>query len=239
MEKRFYCENLSDAGTVRLDGPEAHHLAKVMRLPAGETVELFDGAGLVVTAEIITVGKRDVSLTIRHAERFPPPVTRLVLAAAVPKGDRFDWLVEKATELGVTELIPLRTARGVVDPRDSKLDRLRQGVIEACKQARRAWKMELSPVTDFTTLLGQPGPLIVADPTGEPVTDLGRTLPQAPAVTLAVGPEGGWTEPEIAAARAAGAVVISLGDNILRVETAAMVLATLWQFRSRAATESH
>ncbi len=227
MEKRFYCEKLPEQGTVLLDGPEAHHLAKVMRLPPGETVELFDGAGLVAEAEIVTVGKREVTFAIRSTERSPLPQSRLIIATAVPKGDRFDWLVEKATELGVATLIPLRTARGVVDPRDSKLDRLRQAIIEACKQSRRVWKMDLAPVTEVATLLGQPGPLLVADPSGQPFADVRQTLPPASTTTVAIGPEGGWTEAEIKTARDAGAQIISLGDTILRIETAVIAVAAL------------
>ncbi len=232
MEKRFYCQNLPEQGIVLLDGPEAHHLAKVMRLPPGETIELFDGAGLVVTAEILTIGKRDVSLSVRHAVRTPPPVSRLVIATAVPKGDRFDWLVEKATELGVAALIPLRTARSVVDPRDSKLDRLRQVMIEACKQSRRTWGMELAPVTDFEVLLRQPRPLIVADPSGGPVCDVWQTMTAASTITVAIGPEGGWADEELAQARTAGATIMALGDTILRIETAAVAVAAMQSFLS-------
>ncbi len=227
MEKRFYCATLPEHGNVLLDGPEAHHLAKVMRLPPGETVALFDGAGLVATAEIVTVGKRDVALTVRQSERTPLPSPRLVIATAVPKGDRFDWLVEKATELGVAQLIPLRTARGVVDPRETKLDRLRQVIIEACKQSRRAWKMELSPVMEFSELLRQPGPILIADPSGQPLTEVEQSTSSRTTTTMAIGPEGGWTDEELSSARTAGATIISLGESILRIETAAIAVAAV------------
>ncbi|MDP1798234.1 MAG: RsmE family RNA methyltransferase [Planctomycetaceae bacterium] len=227
MEKRFYCATLPDSGTVLLDGPEAHHLSKVMRLPPGETVALFNGAGLVATAEIVAVGKREVTLTIQHVERTPVPEAALTIAAAVPKGDRFDWMVEKLTELGVCRLIPLRTARGVVDPRESKLDRLRQVVIEACKQSRRAWVMDLAPVTDFSSLLAQPGPLLIADPSGQPFADIWRMRPAIASMTVAIGPEGGWSDDELKMARDAGTQVVSLGDTILRIETAAVAVAAI------------
>lgn len=236
MEKRFYCENLSELGSMLLEGPEAHHLAKVLRLPPGETVVLFNGAGLVATAEIVSIGKREVTLTIRSAERTPPPRSSLIIATAVPKGDRFDWLVEKATELGVATLIPLRTERGVVDPRDSKLDRLRQVIIEACKQSRRAWKMDLAPVTDFSVLFGRPGSLLVADPSGRPLTEIWQSVPSSSPTNVAIGPEGGWTDEELTAARDAGAQIVSLGETILRIETAAIAVAAIGRFQSGKAT---
>lgn len=232
MEKRFYCAEIPDHGTVLLEGPEAHHLSKVMRLAPGESVALFDGAGLVATAEIVTIGKRDVTLAIHHSERTPPPNAPLVIAAAVPKGDRFDWMVEKLTELGVTQLIPLRTARGVVDPRDTKLERLRQVIIEACKQSRRAWKMDLAPVTDFTTLLHQPGSLLIADPSGQPFADVSPTRTASP-LTIAIGPEGGWSEEELRTAHDAGVGVINLGETILRIETAAVAITAVHQLSGR------
>ncbi len=228
MEKRFFCALLPETVEVILDGPEAHHLAKVMRLPVGERVALFNGVGIVATADITAIGKRHVTLTVCERQTFPPPPS-LTLAVAVPKGDRFDWLVEKATELGVARLIPLRTTRGVVDPRDTKLDRLRQLIIEACKQSRRPWLMELAPVQDFSSLLTTPSPLLLADPSGVIWREEWQRVSVHEDTIIAIGPEGGWTEEELAAATVAGVKRIALGDNILRIETAAIAVAALWR----------
>lgn len=232
MEKRFYCPMLPETGQVVLDGPEAHHLAKVMRLPPGERVALFNGIGTVALAEITHIGKREVTLHIHEREEIPPSATPLTLAVAVPKGDRFDWLIEKATELGVVKLIPVRTARGVVDPRETKLDRLRQVIIESCKQSRRPWLMELAPLTDFATLLQTTPQCFVADPSGSPFYSEMQGHPRAAGTVVVIGPEGGWTEAELAAAREAGAKIVSLGDSILRIETAAITVAALWRLTS-------
>jgi 16S rRNA (uracil1498-N3)-methyltransferase len=230
MTHRFYSAQLPDAGSVTLDGLEAHHLLHVLRASPGSVVELFDGRGLIASAEVVAVRKRDAELRIVDSRREAPPVREIVLGTAVPKGDRFDWLIEKATELNVTKIVPLTTARSVVDPRDSKLDKLRQTVVTACKQCGRNYLLELSAVTswnDFvqnefrtrTAFLAHPGGLS-SDCLSEPDSDLARV-----SVVLAVGPEGGFTDDEVALAVAAGARTLSLGPLILRIETAALALA--------------
>lgn len=229
MTARFFAATLPTSGAITLDGPEAHHLAHVLRLTPGACVELFDGRGGVAAARIAQVRKRDVELVVEQHRLDSPPSPEIVLAVAVPKGERFDWLVEKATELGVARLTPLVTERSSVDPRDSKLDRLRQLVIAACKQSGRNHLLELSPVQswrDFVAAAATDAPWMLADPTGPPFH--AGLLPATTARrTLAIGPEGGWTADELALADAAGAVRVSLGATILRIETAALALAAL------------
>jgi 16S rRNA (uracil1498-N3)-methyltransferase len=232
MDKRFFCPTLPEMGEILLDGPEAHHLTKVMRLPVGERVELFDGAGAIATTEIVAISKRDVRLKLQDRRVFPAVTSSLTLAVAVPKGERFDWLIEKATELGVTKLIPIRTARGVVDPRDTKLERLRQVIIEACKQSRRPWLMELTPMQDFSSVLAVNNGMLIADPSGSPLQKVWPAGSTPGETVVAIGPEGGWTDEELAAAEASGAKRLALGDTILRIETAAMAIAAWWRLNS-------
>lgn len=214
---------------VALTESEAHHLVHVMRSQVGELVELFNGVGLAAKCRIAEIRKRDVTLEVLTAaiDRLPP--RDVVLATAVPKGDRFDWLVEKATELGVNRLIPLTTSRSVVDPRDSKLDKLRQTVIAACKQSGRNRLMEISSVTawrDFCNGFDSTSPFFVAHPQGMPLDEITQSLSATPSqMIFAIGPEGGFTDEEITAAQAAGARAIQLGRQILRIETAAIALA--------------
>jgi len=211
-----------------LDGPEAHHLSHVLRLSAGDTVELFNGRGRAAAAVVTTVSKRTTDLQITAVRNAPPLSPRIVLAVAVPKGERFDWLVEKAAELGVARLIPLLTVRGTVDPRDSKLDRLRQVVIAACKQSRNDWAMEIAAPIAWTELLARLLPdstLLVADPAGQPLSASESTT--SAETIIAIGPEGGWTPDELAAGQKAGGRLVSLGPTILRIETAAIVAAAL------------
>ena len=158
------------------------------------------------------------------------PSCSLTLATALPKGERLDWLVEKATELGVARLIPLVTERSVVDPRQSKLDRLRRTIIEASKQSRRNRLMVLEPPISWTDLVASPpapgGQRLVAARHGLPPS---RWPAQARGgeILLAVGPEGGFTPAEEELASAAGWHPIRLATHVLRVETAGLAGAAI------------
>lgn len=230
MADRFYCPDPPAAGRLTLVGDEARHLARVRRLGAGAVVEVFDGRGPTARrAEVRVVATDRVELEILGepvAGREPP--FPLVLYAAVPKGERFDWLVEKAVEVGVARLVPLVAARSVVEPRPSKLERQRRTVVEASKQCGRNRLMEvvepwpmarlLREERSAVRLLARPGGLV---PSEWPPVEPGE------GAALAIGPEGGFTDEEADAARDAGWVAASLGPTILRVETAAVVGAAL------------
>lgn len=247
MPHRFYCPSLAESllatsGSVQLDGTEAHHLLHVLRGKPGDSVELFDGQGLVAAAVIERSSRRDVTLSITAHEQLPAPSPTMHLATAVPKGDRFDWLIEKGTELGVTRFLPLRTEYSSVDPRETKLDRLRQTAIAACKQSGRAHLPQLSMATDFAEVLAKEAQgrrVLVADPRGErfdPLADGGSGRTQSTEWLLLIGPEGGFSPRELAEAQAAGARSIALPTPILRIETAAIALATLVNWWAHAAT---
>ena len=144
MSDRFFSAAPITGDDAVLSGPEAHHLAHVMRAQVGEIVTLFDDSGQEFSARVRTIGKRDIELEVverRDVNRESP--VRLTLAVALPKGDRQRWLVEKAVELGVAELVPLETQRGVAQPSDAALERLRRSVIEASKQCGRNRLMEI------------------------------------------------------------------------------------------------
>jgi 16S rRNA (uracil1498-N3)-methyltransferase len=232
MLDRFHTPESLDAETVQLTGPEAHHLINVLRKQPGDRVELFEGSGFAATAEVVSLSRRSVELRILErsavVETSQPQVT---LATAIPKGDRFRWLVEKATELGIARLIPLQTTRSVVDPRHSKLDKMRQAVIAACKQCGRNRLMEIAVPVTLDELLNrtehsqstESPTLLIAHPGGGALSD----LPVATSVTVMIGPEGGFTDDEVRLAETHGAKTVSLGEHILRIETAALAAATL------------
>ena len=227
MPHRFFCPELNENGPVRLTDTEAHHLIHVLRSQRGDLVEVFNGKGLAASCRICKVNKRDAELEIMAVKHSPSPSPVLTLATAVPKGDRFDWLIEKATELGVTRLIPLTTTRSVVDPRTSKLDKLRQTVIAACKQSGRNHLMEIGAVTSWSDFVGRfvaEHQTFVAHPDGQAVFSA-STASAAKPLLFAVGPEGGFTDEEVQSAIASGATPMRLGSLILRIETAAIALA--------------
>ena len=234
MADRFYTPGPLTPGEFVLDGPEAHHLATVRRTGAGARVVLFTGDGLDYPAEVVAADRKRVVLNVL------PPVAvnrelgfRLEIAAALPKGDRADFLVEKLTELGATRLIPLQTQRTVVLPKENRLDNLRHAVIEASKQCGRNVLMQVDPLTRWDTLVNAPvHPAVraivhppVAGRNGIGLRELSEESVRFSGVRFAIGPEGGFTPEEVEWCEATGWAVVSLGPRILRVETAAVTVA--------------
>ena len=222
MATRFHVNSPLAPGWVVLSGPEAHHLA-VSRLRPGDAVCLFNGDGREYRGKVAEMGKRDAAVSVEEVvavDRERPQ--RLVVAAPLPKGDRGQFLVEKLTELGTSELVLLTTERTVTHPSDAKRDKLERWVIEASKQCGRNVLMPVrGPVkwADFLRDASLPVARWLAHPGGgEP--------PTSGEAVLAVGPEGGLTEAEVTRARAAGWQVAGLGPRILRIETAALALAS-------------
>jgi 16S rRNA (uracil1498-N3)-methyltransferase len=222
---------------VELDGPEAHHLLHVLRAKVGDRLGLFNGEGAEALAEIINIRKRSAELRLLETWTVLAEPRTLTIATALPKGDRARWLIEKSTELGVTRLIPLRTQRSVVEPGESKLDKLEQAVIAACKQCGRSRLMPISPLMSFAHLLRELTPTtLIAHPNApisvsEAFSQIANgTLANTQSTLMLIGPEGGFSDDEFATAVAAGATPINLGPHILRIETAAIAVASAWRF---------
>ena len=231
MPDRFFCPELPVEGRLTLDRDESRHLGRVRRLGPGDVVEVFDGRGFASLAKVVSLERDQARLQLVGAplpDRLAPCF--LTLATAVPKGERFDWLVEKATELGVVRLVPLVTERSVVDPREAKLERLRRTVIEASKQCGRnrlmvvdrlsPWELFMAMASDSLKLIAHPG--------GEAAAGWPR-VPRGGSVSLAVGPEGGFTESEVEKARREGWRLVSLGATLLRIETAGLAGCSMIQ----------
>lgn len=235
MPDRFFSRAPLDGPRATLDGPEAHHLAHVLRAAPGTAVVLFDGRGAEFDAVVERVGKREVTLSVTARRDVDRELRRdVTLAVALPKGDRQRWLVEKLVELGARRLVPLRTERGVAQPVEQALDRLREAVIQASKQCGRNRLMEVAEAVEWTEYARRPAGAdavrLVAHPGGASLAEFGAVggLPWPPEATewiAAVGPEGGFTAAEIDAAAAAGWRAVSLGPRTLRIETAATLLA--------------
>ena len=230
MSQRYFSEAPLSGERMTLRGPEAHHLAAVMRASAGDEITLFDGAGVECTASVVRVGKRDVELALGECRPISrEPTVQLQLAIALPKGDRQKWLVEKAVELGVATLTPLVCEHSVVKLKDSSLDRLERSVIEASKQCGRNHLMQIAPPQPFAQFVRDASPQsqrLIAHPetAGHRALQV-QELPPVDIVIAAVGPEGGFSNEEVQQAVEAGWQAVSLGRRILRVETAALKLA--------------
>lgn len=229
MSERFFIEPAITGDRALLTGSEVHHLAGVMRAKVGDQITLFDGSGHEFSGQIESLKKDRCELTIlekRAVER--EPAIAIIAGVALPKGERQKWLVEKLTELGATQLVPLLTARGVAQPGEQAAARLRRSVIEASKQCGRNRLLDIAPAKEaeawFAAIPTNEARLL-ADPAGEPFPNLQSEICNLKSLHFAIGPEGGFTPAEVAAAEAAGWKLVSLGKRILRIETAAIALA--------------
>ncbi|MFT3802679.1 MAG: 16S rRNA (uracil(1498)-N(3))-methyltransferase [Burkholderiaceae bacterium] len=242
MTPRLYLPAvLRDGELAVLSAEQAHHLAQVLRLPVGRSLQVFDGRGHRHHATIETLRKHQGTLRIGPAlaaNRLDAP--RITLVQGIASADKMDWAIEKATELGVARIVPLLAQRGKVrldaDRAARRHDHWQRLVIAACMQCGRDELVDLAAVTDWSTLPALLDPasprLLLAPPTdGRPASRLSewaRARPYAPAVTLLVGPESGFSDAEQSDAVSIGFEPVSLGPRILRTETAGLAaIATL------------
>lgn len=230
MSQRFFVETPITTNHVALGGAEAHHLLHVMRARVGDEVTLFDGSGHEFEARIAELKRSQVELQVLSKQAVNREAGReIVVGVALPKGDRQRWLIEKLTELGAARVVPVRCERSTVHPHPHNLNKLQRFVIEASKQSGRNQLMQISPLTEFDTFIASaPGSVVrwIADPGSELRA---AALPDAEIIYVAVGPEGGFTAQECAAAAAKGWQSVSLGPRILRIETACAALVAILQ----------
>ncbi|MGQ3056673.1 MAG: 16S rRNA (uracil(1498)-N(3))-methyltransferase [Nevskia sp.] len=237
MTRIFVATALTAGAELDLPDEAARHVAQVLRMRAGEALTLFDGSGGEYAAVIVEAGRRDVRVRIdQHHAVDRESRLDVTLAQCVSKGDRMDYTIQKAVELGVSRIVPLLSERSVVkldaERWDKKLEHWRGVAVSACEQSGRTRVPEIVAVQKLDAWLAVPaeGRLrLVLAPT-ESVSL--RTLDAAATIALLIGPEGGLSDAEIAAARRAGCIGIGLGPRVLRTETAGVAtlaaLQVLW-----------
>lgn len=215
----------------RLTGGEADHARRSLRLKPGDPVHLVNGRGIRSRGRILDVGKHFVDVALEASESLPVwPRRRIQLGAGVLRSARMDFLVEKASELGVSRLTPLLLERSVARPGSEgrKEGRWHRLAVESLKQSRRATLMELAEpqgLDEFMASLAEGEALWMADPDGgDPPREPSRIGPGT--ITLVVGPEGGFSPREHELLSARGALPVRLGGHRLRAETAALALVT-------------
>ena len=226
MASHFYFEGEPDAGYITLVGDEAHHLSKASRHDVGDRMTGFNGDGRGFVSIVREVGRREVVLEVETVEA-PIPATgpELTIASALPKGDRFDFLLEKLTELNVAAFVPLTTRRSIVVPSADKMSKWRRATIEACKQCGRRTLPRIDPPTSwehFAASDGLPEARFILSTQQGPIA-----LPRMTSgeIVVAVGPEGGWSDEEEEFGLGHGWRTATLGRNTLRVETAGITAA--------------
>jgi 16S rRNA (uracil1498-N3)-methyltransferase len=236
--RRFFVPQVR-RGTAELTGEEAEHLVRVLRAEVGQVYEISDNSNLYL-AEIETARKSLVSFKVLEELALPAPEAEIVLVAALIKFDRFEWMVEKATELGVAEIRPFeatRSERGLMQAAGKRRSRWEKIAQEASQQARRVRRPVIAEAVSFrdATDLQASVKLMLDEESDWPI---GKCIPEVRSETdriaLLLGPEGGFTAEERESAHTRGWLSCSLGGTVLRAETAAAagisVVRAAWLF---------
>jgi 16S rRNA (uracil1498-N3)-methyltransferase len=231
MRRRFFVEEFEN-GRATLRGEGAHHLGRVLRAEPGQMYELSDGEGLWL-ARTETVGRDEVQFALMEELQAPVAPVRIDLLLAIVKFDRFEWALEKATELGTDDISPLATDRsekGLIAASAKRSERWKKILAESAQQARRLHIPGLADAAKtreaFRTSAASLKLMFSERAGARPLREVLDPVASAPRengvarVAIAIGPEGGWTDAEFAAASECGCVEVALGANILRTETA-------------------
>lgn len=228
MLPRFLADAIdTEHGRATLPADEAHHLTHVLRLETGDEVVVFDGAGREFRARVDRAGRHGAELAlIEELQPLPEPAMRITLAQAILKGDAMDAVVRDATMMGAAAIVPLITDRTIgrgkrVEQRS--VERWRRIAVASAKQCRRAVVPDIRAPLGFREWLAHPELRLMLVEPGAKIPTFGAWSPSLPAITLAVGPEGGWTPDELAAAVEAGASGMTLGRRTLRADAAGVV----------------
>ncbi len=232
--RRFYAspENFNDHRII-LDFEQSRHLTSVLRLQNGDEIKVFDGLGNEFLCIVQETGNRKQSAVLRILRKISPSAPEsdldLTLAVAVLKGEKFDLVIQKAVELGVTRFVPIVTKRCDVKIKDSakKLERWEKIIIESSKQCGRARLMQISEVLEFQEFIetATGAKILFAERTGQSFSTIKPDIK----ITAVIGSEGGWEDSEIDLAIKNAFQIITLSGRILRAETAAISIAGLVQ----------
>jgi 16S rRNA (uracil1498-N3)-methyltransferase len=218
-------------GDIELAPAQAHHLRDVLRMRAGDSVTAFDDHGLSGSAVVILITPEKVTLRVSAANRRIQAKPIWTVAAAIPKGPRADWMVEKLAELGTEALIPLSAERSVSLPGGKeKLARWNRLASEASRQCGRSGVMRIEPIATVDQIIAgspiKPAWHLSTKSDATPVLQL-TAAPPPEALLMLIGPEGGWTEQELDRFKTCGFTAVSLAETTLRVETAAIAAAAM------------
>ena len=233
--RRFYAPKENFTGSnVELNVYETRHLRDVLRLRLGDEVSVFDGDGAEYRCSIKEVDKKVSLLNLIEeiVPASPESGVSLTVAATILNGEKYDLIIQKAVELGVTTLVPMNTIRCDVKLKDAakRMDRWRRIALEATKQSGRAKLMHIAEPIGFETFIGHKENdsfILFSERDGDSFS----TVKKSKKITALFGPKGGWDDSELAAARSAGIRVITLGGRILRAETASIAITAILQHR--------
>jgi len=224
--RRFFVDRL-EADRAIINGQDAHHLARVLRAEPGQRYEITDGTALYL-AEIEAADPRQVTFRILEPLDAGPPLPPLIIVASLFKFDRFEWMIEKLTELGVKTIHPVESARtdeGLFKAAVKRVDRWRKIAKESSQQSRRIQVPEIKDATRLAEALKTPAAIklrLEENPPANPLRKKAEPWNRTEDLALALGPEGGWTDAERSAMDKLNWTAVTLGPTILRAETAAI-----------------
>lgn len=225
----FYEENIPDSGRFIVSEDSAKHITQVLRLKEGEEVMITNGKGYLLKVSILSSDKRKTEVKIIHKEFLPPKNPKSTIAISLIKNiSRFEWFIEKATEIGISSIIPLLCNR--TERTNFRTGRIKSILISAMLQSRQAWLPELSEPVKLTELIKEKkyDLKLIAHCLQEKKINLKNALPEkSTSKLILIGPEGDFTEKEIQDAILHNFIPVSLGETRLRTETAGIVAAVL------------
>jgi 16S rRNA (uracil1498-N3)-methyltransferase len=234
---RFFVSTSDIEGDrVRLSREQAHQVRHVLRLGSGDPIVVLDDRGTEYEVVLTTVGAQEaVGRIMSTRPAAGEPKVQLTLFQSLLAREKFEWVLQKATEVGVTQIVPVGAERSLLRAKqieENKLDRWRRILVEAAEQSHRGRIPRLGATVSFSAAVSQLPDFdrsLIAAPSGattlrEALREIGY---EEPAIALLVGPEGGFTDAEVALAREKGAIAIGLGPRVLRTETAAVVASAL------------
>lgn len=222
---------------VTIIGADAHHISKVLRMKQGEMIRVADGSGCEYVSELYSISPEEVTALVRQVipSNQEPPID-VYLFQGLPKGEKFDLIIQKCTEIGIKKIFPLSTQRSIVhltpEKEEKRRERWQRIAAEAAKQSGRGLVPNVEPLMDLTEALKSlpPDAVVLMPWEGEETTGLKGVLKHlntSGPIILVIGPEGGFSIEEAETARTLGAVTVSLGPRILRTETAGMAALSM------------
>ncbi|QDU72677.1 RsmE family RNA methyltransferase [Mucisphaera calidilacus] len=238
---RFYAPSLptpnhADPVEIELDPEEARHAVKARRLQPGSPVELIDGLGHRSLAAILHADGRRVTARIEQTLTHPEPSPRITVASALPKGSRTEDLIDMLVQTGASAWVPLDTEHAVVRPDERRRSRWERRALAGLKQSRRLHRLEIKRVTHPDDLAGWTQPVRLLADAAHGVHKTAKTHAQE--IAVAIGPEGGWSQRERSLLLDAGWLSWSLGDSVMRVETAAAVASALLRYLNTGSSDA-
>ena len=238
---RFYSANadFNKKSLLITDPHEVHHMKDVLRLKSGAQIQVFNAQNQEADVVVDAFTGEGLRVTVSAVRQAAAPKVKIVLACAPPKKDKFEWIMEKCTELGVDEIIPLKTKRSEVifteERMVGKLVRFEKVVVNAAKQSKRMNTPKIHHMTELADVLKGLDPRgihLFPSLNGHPkhIRDVLANVEADQTITIFIGPEGDFTPEEVRMAKEAGCTEVSLGDTVLKVETAAMAAVSFVRF---------